>query len=51
MRWKKKKDLSTFTEKAAKDGKVLDKKDTQKVKGGKVRKDHIWNGCGGIIPH
>lgn len=50
MIWKKKKSLPSDSDNFLKDGKVLDKKDISKIKGGKVRKDHIWNGCGGIIP-
>jgi hypothetical protein len=50
MIWKKRKSLGTLSKKISKEGKVLDKKSTEKIKGGKDRKDRIWNGCGGIIP-
>lgn len=50
MFWKKRKKLDTLSKKISKEGKVLDKKSTGKVKGGKNRKDRIWNGCGGIVP-
>ena len=50
MIWKKKKSLSKANEKFSKDEKVIKKDDAAKLKGGKVRKDHVWNGCGGIIP-
>ena len=49
MIWKKKKSFSSAKGKF-KDEKVIKKSDTAKLKGGKVRKDHVWNGCGGIIP-
>ena len=51
MIWKKKrKSLSTLSKKASKEGKAIDKKSAEKIKGGKNRKDRIWNGCGGIVP-
>ncbi|MGK0387531.1 MAG: hypothetical protein ACI94Y_000257 [Maribacter sp.] len=50
MIWKKRKSLGIFSRKIYQEGKILDKKSAKKVKGGKNRKDRIWNGCGGIIP-
>jgi hypothetical protein len=52
MRWKKRRDkkINSLGNKLSQEGKVIKKSDTNKIKGGKVRKERIWNGCGGIIP-
>ncbi len=51
MGWKKRNQkLTLLTEKFSQEGRLLEKKDEDKVKGGKVRKYHIWVGAGGITP-
>lgn len=53
MRWfwkKKKPKFPELNEALLKDHKILDRIDTEKVKGGRKNTNRIWNGCGGTIP-
>lgn len=49
--WKKRKPIrATISDNLIKDEKILDRLETDKVKGGRTNKNRIWNGCGGMIP-
>ncbi len=47
---RKRRRLNILEDKLSINGKIIEKKDEEKVKGGKVRKHPIWVGAGGITP-
>jgi hypothetical protein len=53
MRWfwkRRKPKLPKLKDDHIREDKILDRLDSGKVKGGRNRKNSIWNGCGGITP-
>lgn len=44
------KSIDSYISKFSNQGKLIEKTDAEKVKGGRSKKDRIWNGCGGMIP-